>query len=224
MEIDYIFGAVLFISVVVWASVTYSGLFETHDFKGLESEAALAMDAVENEITGEAVRVPVIYDSSEQSNFSVFGLGFFEPGLENSARVKFNGSYVSCKFDSGNLYWRSPVAIGQNRFVVEYGNFSAGPFCTSSFSAANATAVNGLLAERERVVVQGMVDGLVNMDYGEFIVEHGINGEIRVVVNSSGSVDVFGKELPADRSVVALTRGYEEYVSGNATTVKVFAW
>ena len=221
-EIDGIVATAVFLLFVAWAFTYYSGI----DVAG-QGLMGNVLEAANTKIMGflkpESYKVSLKYDSNANTSGSVVYFDYaWEFGKETTVVYK-NNVQLLCRLDGNRVYFMADLVQGSNYFSMAYTN-EAGAGCGSDFSVSNNRQAEVLAKEKESMVSEKRMDELESADYESFKKQISMGSDFRVVMNRSGSMTVFGKDIPGNGNVYSKLTLSRIRESGENIEVRVFVW
>jgi len=226
-NIDGIVAVMLFLVFVSWSFVFFFNVFSSQASQPLADVMYSISDRVVDYLTVDYYEMPVSHASSGDVTAAVFFFDHVWPseGAKNSSRVYDSaGDQLSCNLTGDRLYWQDDAVSGDNYFKITYSNSSShAPNCTSGDLGDPLNQTVPWSAVKTSRISQEQIMAMTAMDYSTFRNSLGVERDIRVEINISGSMTTYGLATPNSTSVYGrMTR--HATVEGQQAEIRVLAW
>ena len=220
MNMDWAVALAVFVMVVGWSFVYYTGFFteRTDIAEGLGSLA----DRVAGSLEAAEYSIPVRYDSPEAGEGVLYADLLLDGVDEGQVRVMDSGSELECMLSGNRLYWRAGLEEGDNDFEITYADVDVNG-CGDSIDTAGANQTFPLSAVRSMKLSQARLQEMQATGYQKFRESLGIRNGIRIEW-SGGLQGSYGPEAPGNRDVFVreLSRPILEFPG--TVDLRVLAW
>lgn len=229
MNVDWIITIVFFLIFVAWAFTFYASLF-TEKAAPLEEAVDTVNDKMLNFLMLDVYKVPIKFNSSNETNNSVLFFNFTWPdGTKNSTRIFQDSSSLPCQIIDnvydGTIYWEANLTnLTFNYFSMQFSNKTSNLSCSYSFSKGNETQAMPWVMEKKRLVSQDKINEMTNSSYGNFKNSLSISRDFRIELNISGTETNYGLTEPLIRNVYVKETGSKIEETGENVTIRVLVW